>query len=358
MAVIPECVAESETSQYLRDQGLELFYQGKVRDTFEVPDRPDWLLQVATDRLSIFDFVLPVLVPRKGEVLTALTRFWMMRVKDMMGNHLVPSERWPWRNAAVDLKLAGLDSLPLERCLVVRKVDIWPYEMVFRHHLGGSVYVEYQRTGKVAGWQLRSGLSKWDYLPHPRGPIFTPATKALAGHDANITVEDFKKEMGRKGARVVTKLRRLYHWAYGFARQRRICILDTKFEVGTSTNAPKSRKAPPVLLADELFTPDSSRFAYEADWNYAMKQNRDPVFFDKQVVRDWGVTVETPWGIGLNHLDTENSEHLAFVAQVEVPQGKIELTEERYLKVFQLLTGMTLDAYQHSYLLFETKQAS
>lgn len=352
MTVIPEAVRESEASQYLLDKGFKLYHRGKVRDTFEVPGHPDRLLQVATDRLSIFGFVLPVLLPRQGEVLTALTRFWMMRVSDRMGNYLVPSERQrPEYNAAVDLKLGGLDKLPLERCLVVRRVKIWPYKMVFRHHLGGSVYEEYRRTGKVAGIQVLSGLQEWAYLGRPS--LFTPAIKTQSGHDANITVKEFGKEMGRRGAWVVTKLREIYHWAYGFARQCRICILDTKFEVGVPEGETKrGRRALKPILANELFTPDSSRFAYEGDWNYAMKQNRDPAFFDKQVVRDWGMTVETPWGKGLHQLDSRNPDHLQFVSQLEVPQGRIELTEERYLKVFEFLTGMTLDAYQHSYLLF------
>lgn len=313
-----------------------LLNRGKVRDTFDLPYQPDKLLVVASDRLSIFDFVLPALVPRKGAVLTALTHFWLTKVLIGPTNHLVPSQFNSRYNAAYDEMVDRGPEFPLERSLVVRKVQIQPYEMIFRHHLGGSVWKQYQKDGTVGGHQLPAGLTRWQRLDTP---IFTPSTKEESGHDVNITAASYLEVMGELGGETVENLRRVYMQAYAWALERGIVILDTKFEVGN-----------PYIIADEVLTPDSSRFTTVEDYEAAVAEGRDPVFYDKELVRQWGRTVPTPFGVtGINNLDPENPDHLAFVHnEVEVPEDVIAETADRYQQIFEMLARQPLATYQRN----------
>lgn len=328
MAQIPQAVRESEISGRMRRAGFTRVHQGKVRDTYAHPTSPDQLVVVATDRLSIFDFVLPVLVPRKGEVLTALTHHWLRHAP------LVPPGS---HHLTVSQELAGeFPGMPAERVSMVRRLEMLPFEMIFRGHIGGSVWTRYQETSVVAGKTLPSGLTKWQKLERP---IFTPSTKADVGHDVNITVEEFLDQAGEAALAAVQMLEEAYLAAYERAREAGILILDTKFEVGRNGSGD-------WVIGDEVLTPDSSRFTTVEDFEEALNEGRDPMFYDKETVRNWGRTVETPWGMGLNALKPENSEHLAFVAALEVPPEVVEDTTSRYQDIFWRLTGMPLERYQ------------
>jgi len=333
MATIPDGVAESETSRVLARAGLKRIHQGKIRDTWSLDSENVLRLVVATDRMSIFDFVLPVLVPQKGEVLTALTQFWLSGPLKEFTHHLVGAVKNPSVNMVHDLK-ALIPDLPLARCLVVRTVEIPPFEMIFRHHLGGSVWKAYRETGVVAGQRLPPGLQKWAFLPDP---LFTPSTKAQEGHDVNITVDQYLEAMGERGSRAIRMFMDAYVRAYQYAKERGILILDTKFE-GLD------------VIADEVLTPDSSRFTTVEDFETTIREGRDPVFYDKEPVREWGRTVRTPWGIGLNNdnLDPANPEHLQFVAEIQVPNEVVLAAMQRCLQIFSMLTGLRLEEYQQS----------
>lgn len=319
---------------YLASKGMRLLHRGKVRDTYVSADHPDRLVVVASDRISIYDFVLGTLVPYKGQVLTALSHFWQTHVLSAWPNHLISSEVAPAYNAAFDLYVEnGADYFPLSRTLVVEKQQMEPYELIFRQHLGGSVWKAYERTGVVSGIELPLGLKKWQKLPIP---LFTPSTKAVEGHDVNITAAAYYGTMGGSSKNRVRDLSTLYQYAYDYAKKRGILILDTKFEVGRT-------------LADEVLTPDSSRFTTVADYESALSDGRDPVFFDKQNVREWGRNVRTPFGVlGINNLDPQNVNHREFVAHYPVPQEIVEDTTQRYLEIFQMITGTSLTDYQVS----------
>lgn len=328
---IPPQVAESEQTRFMLKQGWIRIYQGKVRDTFDYPGRPDLLMLIASDRVSIFDHVLPALVPRKGEVLTALTHFWLTTVLKDFPHHLVcPINSKPGAQA-MPLLFSGLQLSTCKRAMVVRKIEILPFEFIYRAHLGGSVYADYQRNGIVAGQHLPSGIPKWGRLSRP---IFTPSTKEKDGHDVNISQQRFRSKAGRRGEETRRIFASAYTKAYAFAAERGILILDTKFE-GSADR-----------IADEVLTPDSSRFTTAGDWAAAMREGRDPIFYDKQLVRNWGAKVQTPLGAGIGRLSPKNPEHRAFVQSLTIPADVLEETTARYLQIFSLLTGWDLGKYQ------------
>ncbi len=343
MAQIPKQLKNDKLSSYLSGTGLKRVSQGKVRDTWRLDN--DSLLVVATDRISIFDFVLNALVPKKGETLTALTHFWLTKILYEFSHHLVESGTHPGFNDAWDLREDFLHALPLERCLVIEdmKGKLYPFEMIFRHHIGGSIFKSYQKTGLAGGQQLPANLPKWSKL---EWPIFTPSTKEEVGHDINVDADYFYSEMSKKGLGVearqsVYMLEQAYAIAYAYAQTKSILILDTKFEVA---GGPK--------IVDEVLTPDSSRFVLKEDWEKAMAGGRDPSFMDKQPVRDWGATVETPFKdengqiTGINKLNPANPEHAAFVHNLKIPEEIITDTADRYLTIFRMLTGQSLEDYK------------
>jgi phosphoribosylaminoimidazole-succinocarboxamide synthase len=321
MAKIPERIKNASVIPSLKEH---LVYQGKVRDTYKLPcGDENLLLLCATDRLSIFDFVLNALVPNKGEILTALTEFWLTEVLAEFPNHLMRSIAYPGKNYAFDLKEVFPD-IPLNRCLAVEEVEIPPYEMIFRHHLGGSIFKKYEETGMAGGQKLPQRLPRWSFLDQP---LFTPSTKSKDSHDVNISASDYYEAIGEKGRESVKMFKDAYKKAYAFAREKGILILDTKFE-GLN------------IIADEALTPDSSRFTTVEDWTKAMEEKRDPIFYDKEVVRQWGKTVKTPFGAtGIHMLWPKNPEHVAFVHGLEVPAEIIEETSGRYFSIFYRLTG-------------------
>lgn len=334
MAKIPSGIAETEHSIYLASQGWQLVSRGKVRDIYRHPQQEDLLVQVATDRISIFDFVLPALVPRKGEVLTALTWYWLTEVLYELPNHLFQDRSSHRLNATLAL-LGQYPELDPRRCLVVNAFPVQPFEIIWRGHIGGSAWNEYSQDGTVAGEAFKPGLEKWSWLSPPR---FTPSTKEAVGHDVNITVEEYRKRVAPRVATATINLtKRAYEIAYALALRVGVVILDTKLEVSADGKT----------IVDEVITPDSSRFTSFADLGRAVAERRDPTFFDKELVRQWGRGVKTPFGVtGINQLSPNNPDHVAFVHNLTVPPEVIKATTKRYLNLFSLLTSGPLQYFQ------------
>ena len=286
--------------------GLELRGRGKVRDIYGVDG--DRLLIIASDRISAFDFVLASGIPDKGRVLTQISLFWFDFLKEIVPNHLVTADL---RQYPVALQRHA-DQLEGRSMLVV-KADMVPIECVARGYLSGSGWKDYQKTGKVCGIQLPPGLRESDKLPRP---IFTPAVKASTGHDENIS---FDRMVELAGGPVSEQLReltmRLYTRAADYAAQRGIIIADTKFEFG--------RTAAGMTLADEVLTPDSSRF-WPAD---KYQPGRAQESFDKQYVRDYLESIH--W----------NKQAPA----PGLPENVQQRTSEKYREAYRRLTGRELE---------------
>lgn len=327
-AHLPQAMAESELTSALAKGGLLRIHSGKVRDSFTLPDHPELMLVIATDRISIFDFVLNAQVARKGEVLTAMTVFWLTKVLQQFGHHLVAS----YGDIDKYLPEALRENLSLQRrALIVKKLEMLPTELIVRGYLTGSGWRTYQAKKQICGIPLPDGYHDGSRLAQP---IFTPTTKATEGHDEDIPADSISSDF-----RVLALS--MYSTAAAYALARGIIIADTKFEVGLNKT-----------VADEVLTPDSSRFWLQDDWTAAAEERRSPSGFDKEPVRDWGREVKTPFSesgepiIGINRLNPTVSNELAFVDELEVPLGVLESTTSRYLKIFEMLTSITLMQFQ------------
>ena len=246
------------------DLPLPLHSRGKVRDTYRLSDRE--LLMVATDRLSAFDVVFPTPIPEKGRVLTQVSQIWFEQTADLIRNHRAPDQTIP--RELLDHE-PGLESRSM-RVLTAQPIM---FECVVRGYLSGSGWKDYQQTGSIAGERLPAGLVESDRLPEP---LFTPATKALSGHDENISRAELAKRAGRELAEALEAASlRLYHFGAERALQRGLILADTKFEFGHLDGE--------LILIDELLTPDSSRFWDLAEYRPGGAQ----ASFDKQFVRDY-----------------------------------------------------------------------
>src|SRR5207237_5269007 len=246
---------------------LNLLRRGKVRDVYEVDQ--DRLLIVATDRISAFDSVSPTPIERKGEVLTALSRFWFAKLAHVVPNHLITTKI----DEMPDAVRAHADDLR-GRSMLVKRTEVFPVECVVRGYLSGSGWKDYQRTGEVCGHKLPAGLRASEKLSKS---IFTPATKAETGHDEDISEEQMAEIVGENVMKTLRDVSlRLYTEASDYARTRGIIIADTKFEFGRAQNGE-------ITLIDEVLTPDSSRF-WPVD---SYKVGNAQPSFDKQYVRDY-----------------------------------------------------------------------
>jgi phosphoribosylaminoimidazole-succinocarboxamide synthase len=285
---------------------LELHASGKVRDVYAL-DR-ERLLFVATDRISAFDYVLATGIPHKGRVLTQLSLFWFDLLRDLVPNHLITADidHYPASLQKHADQLRG-------RSMIVTRAEMFPVECVVRGYISGSAWKEYKATGQVCGIDLPKGLRESDRLPEP---IFTPATKATSGHDENVSFSEMARLVGPEVSRQLRDISvAIYVRAAEFARQKGIIIADTKFEFG--------RTAQGITLADEVLTPDSSRF-WPAD-KYASGSSQES--FDKQYVRDY--LEEIRW----------NKQPPAPALPAEVARR----TSEKYVEAYHLLTGRELD---------------
>ena len=245
---------------------LKLHASGKVRDVYEVGDKQ--LLFVASDRISAFDYVLATGIPHKGSVLNQISLFWFDFLADIVPNHLITAnvDQYPPEIGKYKDQLRG-------RSMLVRRAEMFPVECVVRGYISGSAWKEYKASGKVSGISLPAGLKESDAFPEP---IFTPSTKATTGHDENISFDQMCDIVGVENASHLRDLTlRVYKKAAAYARQRGIIIADTKFEFGHTEHG--------ITLADEVLTPDSSRF-WPAD-KYQPGRAQDS--YDKQYVSDY-----------------------------------------------------------------------
>jgi phosphoribosylaminoimidazole-succinocarboxamide synthase len=283
--------------------GIAPIARGKVRDIYDLGDK---LLIVATDRLSAFDVVLPTPIPHKGRVLTQLSLFWFDLLRDVIPNHVLSATEFPSPFDKYGDELAG-------RSMVVRKTQPLPIECVVRGYVSGSGWKDYKATGKICGISLPTGLRESDKLPEP---IFTPATKAVSGHDENISFEQAVSLIGRDRAeRARSVSLEIYRRAAAYAEPRGILLADTKFEFGVVNGE--------LIWIDEALTPDSSRF-----WPAAQYQPGGPQpSYDKQFVRDYLERIrwpKTPPG-------------------PDLPAEIVAATRAKYREAYRVLVGRELD---------------
>ncbi|MFC5747367.1 phosphoribosylaminoimidazolesuccinocarboxamide synthase [Actinomadura rugatobispora] len=283
---------------------MKHLHSGKVRDLYELPGGE--LLMVARDTISAYDFVLDTPIPDKGRILTQLSLWWFERLTGLLPNHILSTDLPPGAPA----EWAG-------RAVVARRLDMVPVECVARGYLTGSGLADYAKTGSVCGVPLPDGLVDGSRLPEP---IFTPTTKAPVGeHDEPMTFADVQSKVGPE---LAARLRDLTVAVYGrgaeLARERGIIVADTKIELG---RAPDGE----LILADEVLTPDSSRFWPADAWETGHAQPS----FDKQFVRDWLTSPESGW-------DRASGE-----APPPLPDEIVERTRAKYVEAYERITGRT-----------------
>jgi len=288
------------TAEPLELPGVEHVYSGKVRELYARPDGT--LLVVATDRISAYDHILATPIPDKGRVLTALTLWWFERLAGLVPNHLLSVD--------VPAEVNG-------RAMVVERLAMFPVECVARGYLAGSGWADYRATGAVCGVGLPPGLLDGSRLPEP---IFTPATKAPQGeHDVNVDLETVSASVGRPTAEQLREITlRVYAFAEEVTRERGILLADTKLELGHRADGT-------VVLADEVLTPDSSRFWPLDRWEPGHAQPS----FDKQYVRDWLTSPASGW-------DRHSGD-----APPPLPDEVVERTRARYVEAYERITGRT-----------------
>ena len=281
---------------------LKPIYSGKVRDLYEVDH--DSMLMVASDRISVFDVVLPDVVPDKGRILTGLSAWWFEQTAGIVPNHLISADPTDLPDMAGDVD---------GRAMLVRVTKPVRMECVVRGHLFGSAWAEYETNGTIGGWPAPPGLRQAERLEHP---MFTPTTKADAGHDLAITSEE---AIGLVGGETFERLRdlsiHLYEFGADHAASRGLVLADTKFEFGHRDGE--------LLLIDEMLTPDSSRYWPADGW----EPGQVPPSFDKQYVRDF--MAATGW----------NKEPPA----PPVPADVIANTRAKYVEAYEMLTGSSFD---------------
>jgi phosphoribosylaminoimidazole-succinocarboxamide synthase len=282
--------------------GATHLHSGKVRDLYRLED--GHLLMVASDRISAYDYVLESTIPDKGEILTRMSLWWFAQLADLVPHHVVSTD--------VPEQVKG-------RAVVCEELAMYPVECVARGYLTGSGLLDYRATGEVCGVALPPGLVDGDRLPEP---VFTPATKAALGdHDENVSFESVVGDIGRENAEELRELTlAVYARAEGIARERGIILADTKLEFGSRLSGDDRGR---TVLADEVLTPDSSRFWPAADW----EPGRAQASYDKLIVRDWLTSPASGWNRGTGE------------APPPLPAEVVERTRARYVEAFELLTG-------------------
>ncbi|MCW2712537.1 MAG: phosphoribosylaminoimidazole-succinocarboxamide synthase [Marmoricola sp.] len=288
-------------------QGATHLHSGKVRDLYRLED--GGLLMVASDRISAFDFVLESTIPDKGEILTRMSLWWFDQLADLVPNHVLSTD---------------VPEVVKGRAIVCEELAMYPVECVARGYLTGSGLLDYQSTGEVCGIALPKGLQDGSRLP---SPIFTPATKAALGdHDQNVSYDSV---VGDIGAAAAAELRDLtlavYARAEGLARERGIILADTKLEFGSRRGAGPGDAAGSraTVLADEVLTPDSSRYWPADEWTPGRPQKS----YDKQIVRNWLLSEQSGW------------DRSSGAAPPPLPAAVVDRTRARYVEAFELLTG-------------------
>ncbi len=288
--------------------GLKIFKKGKVREVYDLGDK---LLFVATDRISAFDVIMANGIPEKGCVLNMISVYWFDFTRDIIGNHMITADID--EIVRIEPRVSPYRGVLAGRAMLVKKAKPILVECVVRGYLSGSGWKDYQKSGSVCGIELPAGLKESEKLP---GPLFTPSTKADAGHDVNISQEEMKKEVGNKVFRTLKEASlKIYKKARDYAESKGIIIADTKFEFGVADGK--------IILMDEVLTPDSSRFWPVDGYNPGKGQKS----FDKQFVRDYLETLDwdkTPPG-------------------PKLPDEIVKKTREKYFQAYKILTGKNLE---------------
>ncbi len=287
-------------------EGAAHVHSGKVRDLYRLEDGS--LLMVASDRISAFDFVLDTPIPDKGEILTRMSLWWFEQLADLVPHHV--------RSTDVPAAVKG-------RAVVCEELVMYPVECVARGYLTGSGLLDYQSTGEVCGIPLPRGLQESSRLPTP---IFTPATKAALGdHDENVSFARVVSDIGERAAAELRELTlAVYARAEALARERGIILADTKLEFGSRRGeAGDGGRVGTPVLADEVLTPDSSRFWPAADW----EPGRVQASYDKQIVRNWLLSEASGW------------DRSSGSAPPPLPPEVVDRTRARYVEAFEMLTG-------------------
>ena len=293
-----------EPSPYDLPEGYTHLYSGKVRDLYTTPE--DRLLFVASDRISAYDWVLPTTIPDKGRILTQLSLWWFDLLEGVVPNHL--------RGTNVPAAVKG-------RAMICDRLEMLPIECVVRGYLAGSGLVDYRAAGSICGVGLPPGLKEGALLPKP---IFTPADKAPAGeHDRNVTFDEVMMLIGQEEAQELKRLSlEIYRRADLLSRERGLILADTKFEFGIGLSG---KYVGQVVLADEVLTPDSSRYWPLLEWEPGHAQPS----FDKQYVRDWLASPESGWDKDSN------------TPPPALPDEVVEKTRAKYIEAYERLTGET-----------------
>ncbi|MBQ1894809.1 MAG: phosphoribosylaminoimidazolesuccinocarboxamide synthase [Clostridiales bacterium] len=284
---------------------LPVFIKGKVRNVYDLGDS---LLMIVTDRISAFDVVFDELIPDKGKVLSSISAFWFDFTKDIIPNHVITTDpkEYPMGLDKFEKELKG-------RSMLVKKVQMLPAECIVRGYLEGSALKEYKKSGTVGGIKMPEGLKQGDKLPEP---LFTPSTKEETGHDINITFEQLKELLGEEDATALKDAAiALYNKVSEYALTRGLILADTKFEFGKIDGK--------LVVADEMFTPDSSRFWDAADYEPGRAQKS----FDKQYLREW-----------LETLDWDKT-----YPAPTLPEEVINKTAEKYRECYSRLTGKEIE---------------
>jgi phosphoribosylaminoimidazole-succinocarboxamide synthase len=278
--------------------GATHLHSGKVRDLYELPDGR--LLMVASDRISAFDFILDTTIPDKGEILTRMSLWWFEQLADLVPHHVLSTD--------VPEAVRG-------RAVICERLEMYPVECVARGYLTGSGLLDYRATGAVCGIALPAGLEDGSRLP---SPIFTPATKAALGeHDENVSYDAVVATVGPDVALALRELTlAVYARAEEIARGRGIVLADTKLELGRRADGT-------IMLADEVLTPDSSRFWPADQW----QPGRAQPSYDKQIVRDWLLSPASGW------------DRASGQAPPPLPPEVVDHTRARYLEAYETLTG-------------------
>ena len=283
--------------------------QGKVRDIFDLGNE---LLIIATDRISAFDYILPDKIPDKGKILTQISSYWFEQTASIIPNHIISTDVKDFPKDIRDVS----DDIE-KRSMLVKKAEKFPIECIVRGYLAGSGWNDYQKTGKVCGIKLPEGLIESERLPEP---LFTPSTKAEMEHDENISFEEMKQQIDPLLAEKIREISlQLYSFAHDALMEKNIILADTKFEFGLYNNE--------IILIDEIFTPDSSRFWDKDEYEPGKSQKS----FDKQFVRDY-----------LLSKGIQNKVNIAADDEIlHLPENIIEKTREKYMQAYTSITGKT-----------------
>lgn len=317
LSLIPGSVAEDDLSRAMAPY-FNKIHEGKIWKTYQLSDK--LLLRVSTNRISIFDFVLPATVERKGEVLNDLTIFWAKKLSENgIKTHLVARDLQIDSYIRHQLQaLCQANILPelYRRGSIVKKLKMLPFEGIVRGLLTGSGLISYQETGMVFDHKVPKDLHDGSMLPEP---IFTPTTKANVGHDQPIPEEEVVEQYGPKARDICLQA---YMIAKDYLFGRGIILADTKFELGQDEEGN-------LVIADEIITPDSSRFWSIREWQEAQFNGKSPAGRDKELVRQWGKSSTPP----VNKLNPKDQKDLAIVHGMTVPKEILEATSKRYVGI-------------------------